>query len=160
MGGAAEHAHSPNIADCVKNLPFHRTVSSLSSSAVSSPSPSHRQCNLLILEFSQLCDVRLRDIDVASIDSFSFRCRLEFDEFDGVASSSSSPLFDVDHLCNASTANKVYIHVLLSESQRDCILRGERATLRVELIAHIQSIPALIGSIAIDIRKLAECQLI
>ena len=121
-----------NISDCLKILPFN--------------DPEHTICdkanhhNLLIIEFSKFCLIKLPQTEQNKL--FSFECQM-----DATNKVFASPIFNINEL--QKTTQKIYIHSMCESISE---------TLSTQLIAHGNEMRTKIGVMCIDISALRECK--
>lgn len=136
-----------NITDCINILPFSKkqTVAN----------KCKQESNLLILEFSNICN--LDTLSIKNTKSFSFQCVM-----DNEKSIFSSPIFNIDNLRQTNDRRqKVYIHIMLKDQQCKDILNANQC-INIQIIAHdeLDKSHQKIGEINIDISMLTQYKII
>ena len=138
-----------NITDCINILPFSNKTEKENKKT---------ECNLLIIEFSNICNLNTT-LMMENTESFSFKCEMDKDKH----SIFSSPIFNVDNLRQSNhQKQKVYIHIILKDKECKDILNDNNKSLNIQIISHNEydKLQQEIGEINIDISMLKQYKVI
>ena len=141
-----------NITDCINILPFTNKTEKEN---------KENECNLLIIEFSNICN--LNTLMMENTKLFSFKCKVEKDKH----SIFSSPIFNIDNLIQSNhQKQKVYIHIILKDKECKDILNdnnnNNNKLLNIQIVSHNEynKLRQEIGEINIDISMLKQYKVI